>query len=97
MPAKHYEQIGRHDRSAWLGELDFIWKSFQFYQNRGEDLATAPGSYVYHFRRGAPRPPSWKEIATRDMLLLKLEHGLTEKEIDNILDHYKILEHNILL
>lgn len=90
VPADDYQAIGRHNEELFLGEQDFIWRAYQYYQKQGKTMVNHPSSYVYHFKyRENSRPVSAFGTIEEDRARLKPDHGFDGDEMDRVLDHYR--------
>jgi GT2 family glycosyltransferase len=79
-----YISIGGFNEDFFIGEQDFLWRSYTYYNNVGYTQYISSNSFMYHFGSKTPRkfPVGEKR---REYTYVTETYGITPIEMDNIM------------
>jgi glycosyltransferase involved in cell wall biosynthesis len=91
-----FNNIGRYNEEFFVGEADFLWRSFNYYKKLGKEMRTHPKSFIYHLRSGGhdgkPRPDFWKSEVTKLSNYMEKTYKHKWEDYDELMGHYEILK-----
>ena len=87
-----YFKIGGYDEQFFLGEADFIWRTFNYFKINKGTQQVSPSSFIYHFKGQSGRREEHQQdrLYLRKQMNKKYGESIYEK-MDEIIGFFDIL------
>ena len=81
MKRQDYINIGGFNEDFYVGETDFLWRAFCYYQSHEFDQTISTNSFIYHFGSKTDRPFSGGAESKRHNQFLIDTYGMDEQQL----------------